>query len=314
MSAGEGFCGTAAILGRSNVGKSTLFNALLGEKVAIVAPKPQTTRNRILGVWSGSIGLVTGAPATAGQILLLDTPGVHEPRSALGTFMVRQAQEAAGAVDAALLAVEASARPATHEGERRILDRLTQGRTPTVLAINKVDRLRDRALVLPQIAAWNRLFAFAAIVPVSALRGEGIDDLRTELARLLPAGPPLHDPETVTDRSERFLAAELIREQLVLRLRQELPHATAVVVDGWQERPRQGDVVIDASIVVEQEGQKGIVVGRGGRMIRDLGAAARVEITRLLGRPAHLRLRVVVDAAWTKSPEALARLGYREES
>jgi GTP-binding protein Era len=315
--------GTVAILGRPNVGKSTLLNRIVGEKLAIVSPKPQTTRNRIVGVWNGTIARVAGAAPVKGQIVFVDTPGVHPPRSELSRFMVREALESVEGVDAVLVMIEAPEGPAPAKGlpagatalpetERRIIERITEARLPAVLAVNKVDRLREKALLLPVIEAWSKRDPFRAVVPISATEGVGVVDVVRELLALLPEGPPLYDEETVTDRSERFLAGELIREQLFLRLRNELPYATAVVVENWEERP-QGDVVIDATVMVERESQKGIVVGKGGQMIRDVGQAAREEIARLLGRPAHLRLHAKVAPDWTSSPESLARLGYREE-
>jgi GTP-binding protein Era len=315
--------GTVAILGRPNVGKSTLLNRIVGEKLAIVSPKPQTTRNRIRGVWNGTIALAAGAPPVKGQIVFVDTPGVHPAHSELSRFMIREALDAVDGVDAVLLLIEAPDGPAPARGlphqasklpeaERRIIDRIQEARLPAVLAVNKVDRLKDKGLLLPVIEAWSQRDPFKAIVPISATEGIGVVDLVRELLGLLPAGPPLYDEETITDRSERFLAGELIREQLFLRLRAELPYATAVIVDNWEERP-QGDVVIDATILVERESQKGIVVGKGGQMIRDVGQSARAEITKLLGRPAHLRLHAKVAPDWTTSPESIARLGYERQ-
>jgi GTP-binding protein Era len=312
--AAGGRAGTVAILGRPNVGKSTLLNRIVGEKLAIVSPRPQTTRNRIVGVWNGALAGVKG------QIVFVDTPGVHDAaRSELNRFMLREALEAIQEVDAVLMLVEApekagAAMPGTARplprAEQQILARIEEARRPAVLAINKVDRLRDKPALLPVLTGWQQRFPFAALVPISATQGVGLEGLVRELLAVLPEGPPRYDQDTLTDRTERFLAAELIREQLFLRLRQELPYATAVVVDSWQERPEQGDVVVEATIVVERESQKGIVVGRGGQMIRDLGAAARAEVTRLLGRPAHLRLQVKVASDWTSSAASLARLGY----
>ena len=321
--AGASVAGTVAILGRPNVGKSTLLNRIVGEKLAIVSPKPQTTRNRIVGVWNGTIALTTGAAPVKGQIVFVDTPGVHPPRSELSRFMVREALDTVEGVDAVLMLIEAPQGPAPASGmprgaaslpeiERRIIERVQEARLPAVLAVNKVDRLKDKSLLLPVIQAWSQRDPFKAIVPISATAGVGVVDLVRELLGLMPKGPPLYDEETVTDRSERFLAGELIREQLFLRLRNELPYATAVVVDNWEERP-QGDVVIDATVMVERESQKGIVVGKGGQMIRDVGMASREEITRLLGRPAHLRLHAKVAPDWTESPESIARLGYKQE-
>jgi GTP-binding protein Era len=314
--------GTVAILGRPNVGKSTLLNRLVGEKLAIVSPRPQTTRNRIIGVWNGQLAAPGTQPgAVKGQIVFVDTPGVHHAsRSELNRFMLREAMEAVSEVNAVLMVVEAPERPPAAglpgsarplpRAEQQILDRIKEAGRPVVLAINKVDRLRDKRAMLPVLIEWQERAPFAALVPVSALQGSGLEGVLRELLGLLPAGPPLYDEDTLTDRSERFLAAELIREQLFLRLRQELPYATAVLVDDWQERPEQADVVVDATIVVERESQKGIVVGKGGQMIKEIGAAARAEVTRLLGRPAHLRLQVKVAPEWTSSTSSLARLGY----
>jgi GTP-binding protein Era len=319
-SVASGVAGTVAILGRPNVGKSTLLNRIVGEKLAIVSPKPQTTRNRIVGVWNGTIALTAGAAPVKGQIVFVDTPGVHPPRSELSRFMVREALDTVEGVDAVLMMIEAPEGPAPARGlprgatslpetERRIIERIKGARLPAILAVNKVDRLKDKGLLLPVIEAWSQREPFKTVVPISATEGVGVVDLVRELLGLLPAGPALYDEETITDRSERFLAGELIREQLFLRLRNELPYATAVTVDNWEERP-QGDVVIDATILVERESQKGIVVGKGGQMIRDVGQSARAEITTLLGRPAHLRLHAKVAADWTTSPESIARLGY----
>jgi GTPase len=315
--------GTVVILGRPNVGKSTLLNRIVGEKLAIVSDKPQTTRNRILGVWNGAQPVsVKGQPVmTAGQIVFVDTPGVHAARSELNRFMVREALGAIEDVEAALLVVEAPQGPPPASGlpanaaplgepEKRILEHLAEAKKPTILAINKVDQVKDKGALLPLIESWHARGTFAAVVPVSAKRGVGVDGLVRELLSLLPEGPPLYSDDMLTDRTERFLAAELIREQLFMRLRQELPYATAVVIENWGERPDQGDVVIDASIIVERDSQKGIVVGKGGAMIREVGTAARAEITQLIGRPCHLRLHVKVAPDWTTSAEAIARLGY----
>jgi len=295
--------GTVAILGRPNVGKSTLLNQIVGQKLAIVSSKPQTTRNRILGVWNGP----------AGQIVFVDTPGVHAARNALGKFMVEEALGAAEELDAALLVVtppESAHAVKIAPEERRILELCTAAKKPVVLAINKVDTVKDKPSLFPILTAWNEIASFAALVPVSARRGSGVEPLVRELAKLLPEGEPIYSADMLTDRTERFLAGELIREQLFAALKQELPYATAVVVDNWEERTDRGDVVIDASILVERDSQKIIVVGKGGTMIRDIGARARAEVTTLLGRPAHLRLHVKVAPEWTSSPGGIAQLGY----
>jgi GTP-binding protein Era len=316
--------GTVAILGRPNVGKSSLLNALVGEKLAIVTPKPQTTRNRIVGVWNGASTLAIDDPRGAGrpakgQIVFVDTPGVHSARSKLNRFMVREAMGSIEEVDAVLMVVEAHENAAAlapsaklPEAESWILERLAAAGKPAVLCLNKVDKVRDKARILPLIEWWGGAGKFSAVVPTCATRKKGLDGVIQELLRLLPEGPPLYGPDVLTDRTERFLAGELVREQLFLRLHQELPYSTAVAVEGWNEREK-GDVVIDASIVVDRESQKAIAVGRRGAMVRDVGMAARKEIADLLGRPVHLRLNVRVEEGWTASPEDLAKLGYGEE-
>jgi GTPase len=290
--------GRVAILGRPNVGKSTLLNIIVGEKLAIVTPKPQTTRNRITGVHN----------AERGQIVFVDTPGVHGSRKRLNQFMISEALGIIPDIDAALLVVDAATeRPG--EAEDEILRALEAARRPTVLAINKVDTLKDKGALLPMLERWSQRPDLRALVPISAKRGTNVDRLVGELWSLLPEGDPLFAPDTLTDRTERFLAAELVREQLFLSLRQELPYAVAVVIDEWQERG--ADVVIGASIVVERDTQRAIVLGKGGSMIRDVGTRARLAIGELLQRPAHLKLHVRVQEDWTTSPAALAELGYR---
>ena len=316
--------GTVAILGRPNVGKSTLLNAIVGEKLAIVTPKPQTTRNRIVGVWNGksTLGLddPRGAGRTAsGQIVFVDTPGVHAARSKLNRFMVREAMGAIDEVDAVLMVVEAHEKATAlapsaklPEAESWILERLAATGKPAVLCLNKVDKVHDKGQILPLIEWWGRAAKFSSVVPTCATRKKGLDGVVKELLRLLPEGQPLYGPDILTDRTERFLASELVREQLFLLLHQELPYSTAVMVEAWNEREK-GDVVIDATIVVDRDSQKAIVVGKRGAMIRDVGTAARKEIAVLLGRPVHLRLNVRVEEGWTTSPADLAELGYSEE-
>jgi GTP-binding protein Era len=306
--------GAIALLGRPNVGKSTLINRIVGQKVAIVSPKPQTTRNRIRGIWTGRSRTTRGgAVERTGQVILVDTPGIHVARSPLNRFMVEEALGVLDEVDAALFIVDATAqaeRPGQfEEDETRLLAQLASRKLPTILALNKVDRLGDKASLLPALAHLGELATFAALVPISATRGTGTQDLLFEMLGHLPPGPPLTDPDALTDRSERFLAAELVREQVFLRLRQEVPYSIAVTVDRWQER-EGGDVVIEAAVVVAREGQKPIVVGKGGAMIREIGMNARLAISELLGRPAHLKLDVRVSPEWTESPRALAALGY----
>jgi GTP-binding protein Era len=291
--------GTVAILGRPNVGKSTLLNRIVGEKLAIVTPKPQTTRNRITGVFNSE----------RGQIVFVDTPGVHGATKQLNRFMIGEALGIIPDIDAALLIVDAGTdRPG--EAEERILRALAEARRPVILGINKVDTVKNKEALLPRLERWNQQPGLRALVPISASRGTNVDRLVNELWALLPEGPPLFDADHLTDRTERFLAAELIREQFFIALRQEVPYAIAVVIDEWNERP--ADVVIAASIVVERESQRAIVLGKGGTMIRDVGTRARVAISELLQRPAHLKLTVRIEPEWTTSPEAMAELGYQK--
>jgi len=299
--------GTIAILGRPNVGKSTLLNRIVGEKLAIVTPKPQTTRNRITGVYNGE----------RGQIVFVDTPGVHGAKKGLNRFMVGEAMGVIQDIDAALLVIDVDAAMQVGGGkgglgdpEGTILRQLSEAGRPIVLAVNKVDTLKAKSLLLPVLERLGKNELLRAIVPVSATKGTNVENLVGELWSLLPAGPPLYGPEMLTDRSERFLASELIREQLFLSLRQEIPYAIAVVIDEWEEREGKGDVVISASIIVERDGQRAVILGHKGAMIRDIGTRARGAISDLLQRPAHLKLHIKVDPDWTISPEALARYGY----
>jgi GTP-binding protein Era len=316
--------GTIAILGRPNVGKSTLLNALVGEKLAIVTPKPQTTRNRIVGVWNGVSKLPEGDPRgpgreAKGQIVFVDTPGVHAARSKLNRFMVREAMGTIEDVDAVLLVVEAKehggklpSKAALPEAERWILERLQAANKPAVLCLNKVDHVKDKGELFPLIEWWGGAAPFSAIVPTTATRKKGLDGLIREILRHMPEQAPLYGPDVLTDRTERFIASEYIREQLFLRLREELPYSTAVVIDRWEDRER-GDVMIDATIVVERESQKAIVVGKKGEMIRDVGTDARKELSTFLDRPAHLRLYVKVQEGWSSTEAGLADMGYSED-
>ena len=300
-----GFC---AILGRPNVGKSTLMNRLLGQKLAAVTPKPQTTRNRILGVKN----------RPDAQIVYLDTPGIHQAKSSLNKYMVNEAMTAAGECDVVLLLVEAPRLDAARIAEsfdpgetgRVILSALEAIKKPRVLGINKVDLLADKAALLPLIEGYAKLLPWEDIVPISATSGVGVEALEDAVARRLPVGEALFPEEMVTDRAERFLAAELVREQAFLLLEDELPYAVAVTIERWAERPAQKDVVIDATIHVERDSQKRIVVGEGGKMVKAIGTRARAEITNLLGIPAHLKLFVKVDPEWTRTQSSLKRLGH----
>jgi len=309
-----GRCGFVAIVGRPNVGKSTLLNRLLGEKLAIVSHRPQTTRNRILGVRTWRDGAITN------QMILLDTPGIHRRRANLNRFMVQQALDSLDGVDCVLLMSEAPApddkgRATTrlHAQDLFVLEQVVQHvrQIPMVLALNKIDRLRDRRPLLPVMAAWAEQ-GLEHIVPISALDGDGVEDLVDELVRRLPEGPALYPSDTLTDQAERFVAAELIREQVYHRCREEIPYSTAVEIVRFEERSRPSgpDVCIEAIIHVEQEGQKGVLVGKRGSMIKAIGSAAREEISRMLDCPVHLGLTIHVEPRWSRTPSGRRKLGY----
>ncbi|MFN7131902.1 MAG: GTPase Era [Myxococcales bacterium] len=309
--------GFVAIIGRPNVGKSTLLNRLVGEKVAIVSPKPQTTRNRLLGIVNRDDA----------QIAFLDTPGVHVAKGALNRFMVETALHAVEEVEVVLFIIEAAVRGdgtvEVGEGNRYIIEQLHKAKKKVVLAINKID-LISKPLLLPIIDAYRQLFPFAEIFPISAADGEGVQELVDGLARLLPEGPKLFPEDMITDAEERFLVAELIREQVLRLCRQEVPYSVAVVVEHFDESeraPREpvkpgkigGLVRIDARIFVERDSQKAIVIGKGGAMLKRIGTESRKEIQRLLGTHVYLSLHVKVESRWSERAEALVKLGYKHE-
>jgi GTPase len=301
--------GTCAILGLPNAGKSTLLNRFLGMRLCAVSSRPQTTRNRVLGVRNA---VVDGEPA---QLIFLDTPGAQRGENALRRYMREQTLAAAGECDVALLLLDAAdpqqRSPAgLPEHESRAIDEILAAvRAPLILALNKVDRLPKPAL-LPMLEAWAAGDRFQELVPISALAGDGLDRLERAVAQRLPEGPALYPEDMVTDRAERFLAAELVREQLFRQLGEELPYATAVVVEDWSERPERGDVVVNATIFVERDSQKGIVVGKGGQRIKAIGAAGRKAIADLLGCPVHLVLHVKVAPNWSRDGGGLRHMGY----
>lgn len=288
--------GFIAIIGRPNVGKSTLLNHFVGQKIAITSAKPQTTRNRILGI-------LTRADA---QLLFLDTPGIHAAKSSLNRYMVEQARSACQDVDVVLWLVEADRAVDEQSLMHEILD---QVRTPIVLGINKVD-LVAREKLLPMIDSYRRQRDYAAIVPLSALNGAGTDALLEVLLEQLPVGPKYFPEEQVTDLPERFIVAEIIREQILNRTREEVPYGVAVVVEQFQENPAKNLVSINAVINVERDSHKRIIVGKSGSMIRSLGTAARLEIEHLLGVKVYLELFVKVQKNWTGSDRLMKEFGY----
>jgi len=301
-----GFC---AVLGLPNVGKSTLLNRLLERRLLAVSNKPQTTRNRILGILNQD-----GSPPA--QIVFVDTPGIQTGKGALRRYMRHESHTAAGECDVAVLVIDATDRKqhnprATLErAGGAVRDLLAATKAPIVLAINKVDRVRDKSELLPILEAYGADERFQAIVPMSARTGRGTEALVGEVVSRLPEGPPLFPEDQLTDRPERFLAADLIREQLFRQLGQELPYATACIIEAWDERQDKGDVVIDAVIYVERDSQKGIVVGKGGSRIREVGERARASVSELLGCPVHLKLLVKVSRDWSRDQAGLRDMGY----
>ena len=290
-------CGFVALVGRPNVGKSTLLNALVGQKVSIVSPKPQTTRHRIVGVLNGE----------GFQAAFLDTPGLHAgSRRRLNQAMNRAAMASLADADVVLLLVDAARW--TREDEVA-LDRVRDADKPVILVVNKADAIKPRERLLPTLARLSALYDFTAVVPVSALKRENLDRLIGTLWPLLPEGEAFYPPDQVTDRSERFLAAEVIREKLTWLLQEELPYGITVEIERWSETG-EDRVEIHAVIWVEREGQRRIVIGEGGKLLKRVGRAARLELNRLLERRVHLELWVKVREHWADSESALRQFGY----
>jgi len=289
-----------AIIGRPNVGKSTLVNALLGQKIAAVSPKPQTTRKRQLGIFT----------TDSAQLIFADTPGIHTARHKLGTFLNQEAQESLEGVDEVLWLVDGSVKP-TEEDKQigSLLTRLPR-RTPLVLAANKLDLLPAEALARNLEAYQASLKRDAQVISISATQNRNLDQLQKLLISLAPLRPPEYDEEQVTDSYERDIAADLIREACLLSLREEVPHGVGVRIDEFAER-ENGMLYIAATIFVERESQKGIVIGEGGKMLKQIGSGARKEIEEMGGRPVFLELRVKVLKDWRNDENALRRLGYK---
>jgi GTP-binding protein Era len=296
--------GFVSIIGRPNAGKSTLLNQLVGEKVAIVTPKPQTTRNRILGIVN--VPARKGRPA--GQIVLIDTPGVHKPDSSLNKKMMREVHEAIEGRDAILLIVDATQK--FGPGDRFTLDLVKKVGGPVFLLLNKIDRL-EKPRLLPMIAEYSQLHDFREIIPISALTGDGLELLLDRIMAALPEGPRYFPKDQITDQPERFLAAEIVRERVLLETAQEVPYASTVLVERWEESPRLTSIA--ALIYCEREGQKKIIIGRRGEMLKKIGTAARHEIERILGTKVFLELFVKVRPGWRESREFVEELDWRKQ-
>ena len=291
-------CGFVAVVGRPNVGKSTLVNAMVGVKFSITSSRPQTTRHRILGI----------ATSDASQIVFADTPGIHTGhRRALNRAMNRTASRALVGVDLVLMVVEASG---WVDADDRVLERVGAEAVPAILVLNKIDRVRRRGAILPVLADMARRHEFAAAVPVCARTGESLNRLREVVEAHVPAGPPMFPEDCYTDRSEAFLAAEIVREKLIRRLGQELPHRLTVEIERFVEQRRR--TVINAVVLVERSRHKSIVIGRGGTRLKDAGSAARRDISRMLGRPVHLEIWVKARGGWSDDERAIRGLGLAE--
>ena len=292
--------GFVALVGRPNVGKSTLMNHLIGQKIAITSEKPQTTRNRIQTVYTDK----------RGQIIFLDTPGIHKAKNKLGQYMVNVAEGTLNEVDVIMWLVE----PTTFigAGERHIAELLSKVKTPVILAINKIDTVKDEEIIAKAIDTYKNVCPFAEIVPVSALRNQNTDKMTELLFQYLPHGPQYYDEDTVTDQPMRQIAAELIREKALRLLQDEIPHGIAVTIEQMKERDN-GIFDIEATIVCERDSHKGIIIGKGGAMLKRIGSQARREIENLMGAKLNLQLWVKVRKEWRDSELYMKNYGYFNE-
>ena len=287
-----------ALVGRPNVGKSTLLNSIIGEKVAIVSKKPQTTRNRITGIYT--VG--------TDQYVFLDTPGMHKPRTKLGDYMVKTTSETLGGVDFAILVVEA--REEVGDIEAQIIKRFEQDKMRAILVINKIDTVRPQNIART-IAAYDAAFKFDAVIPLSAKNGKGVDTLLKECEQYLSEAEWLFDEDMITDQPERVIAAEIIREKLLRTLDEEIPHGTAVTIEEWREKG--GVVSIRAEIYCEKQSHKGIIIGKRGATIKMIGTHAREDIERMLDTKVFLDLYVRVKENWRDSGVNITNFGYRDD-
>ncbi|WP_419786305.1 GTPase Era [Pseudodesulfovibrio sp.] len=298
--------GTIALVGPPNAGKSTLMNHYLGQKVAIVSPRPQTTRNRISGILT----------TDEAQVVFLDTPGIHQVRGRMNKFLLDSAWSALTSADGVVVLVDAAlytAKPAKLEKDLRPLVRpVTESGRPVLIALNKVDRVKDKPSMLPLLAALGELWPEAELLPVSALRGQGTKELLDRILTLLPEGAPMFPEDQISTAPVRFMAAEIIREKLFYQLKQELPYSTAVEIEAWDEQSRPGMALINAVIYTGQKNHKGMIIGKQGATLKKIGSEARKEIVELLDCKVHLELWVKVRDNWTEDPGFLRAMGLGE--
>lgn len=293
--------GFVTIIGRPNVGKSTLMNQLIGQKIAITSKKPQTTRNRIQTVYTDH---------SRGQIVFLDTPGIHQAKNKLGEYMVHVAENSLRDVDVILWLVEPS--NYVGAGEQHIVKQLEKAKLPVILIINKIDTV-EREKILEYIDTYRKIYDFDEIIPVSALRGMNLSDVIDSIYKYLPYGPMFYDEDTVTDQPKRQIVAEIIREKSLHALEEEVPHGIAVVIESMKDRKKGNMTDIEATIICERESHKGIIIGKGGAMLKKIGSNARFEIERLLERKVNLKLWVKVKKDWRDSDSLMKNFGYRKE-
>lgn len=291
-----------AIVGRPNVGKSSILNKILGQKITIVSAKPQTTRTRIMGVYTKD----------ETQLVFIDTPGLHKPKNSLGKYMVRSINESVGGVDACLLVAECDKIPG--DTEKLLMQRFKSLNLPAVLALNKIDRLKEKSDLIEKISAYSTEFDFDDIVPVSAQTGSGIDDLIASLEKQAEEGMHLFDPDTITDQPERVLASEIIREKILRLTDKEIPHGTAVVIERFKQRNDSGLTDIDATIYCERASHKGIIIGKGGSMLKKIGTYARQDMENFFDCKINLTLWVKVKEDWRNREGILRTLGYDENN
>jgi GTP-binding protein Era len=289
--------GHATIIGLPNAGKSTLLNAIVGEKIAIVTAKAQTTRTSLTGVWTGDNA----------QIVFVDTPGVHKSDTVINRRMMQVVRASLNAVDVVVYVVDATRRPG--DGDAQTVDLVKKPGTPIILVLNKVDQIKDKPKILALIEHFKALHDFNEYIPLSAKSGDGIDDLRKTIAKYLPESEPLRPEDHLTDVPSRFLAAETIREKILILSRQEVPHSVAVLVDEWEDKPNV--IRVSATIYVERAGQKAIIVGAGGAMLKKIGTSARFELEKFFGKKFFLELFVKVKPDWRNQPEFLNELDWR---
>ena len=288
-----------AIVGRPNVGKSSLLNAMLGQKIAIVSGKPQTTRTKIMGIFTQG----------ENQLVFLDTPGLHKPHNALGNYMVKSIRDSVAGVDACLLVVEAG-KPVS-AADKDFIETFKNAKLPALLAVNKIDCIPDKSVLMEQISAYTALFDFQAVVPVSAVTGSGVHDLIKELTKLCQPGGHFFAPDALTDQPERVIAAEIVREKLLRLLDKEIPHGTAVLVERMQEREDTPELLdIEATIYCERDNHKGIIIGKQGQMLKRIGTYARQDMERFFDCKVHLQLWVKVREDWRNRARILQSLGY----